>query len=240
MNNFIKKSLFCGVLLSIGVAACKHEPIQPKNKPPVTTGGGGGGGNPPTTHPCDPDTVYFARQILPLIVSNCSMDGCHSANTRADGVVLTNYRTIRSEVDPYDPSDSDLYESLFDDDDIMPPPPRSPFTASQKALVKKWINQGAKNLTCDEGCDTSNISFAQNIKPIIRTKCTGCHSTSTPLGGVILETHAQIKASGTNGSLMGTILNKPNYNLMPPSGGKLPDCEIVKIRKWIDNGMLNN
>lgn len=248
MNHFLKiMGLLC-LLSIISLESCKHEPIKPNNTGNNSggntgssgSGNGNNGGGTTIGHPCDPDTVYFAKQILPLIISNCSMSGCHDAQTQADGVVLTNYQNIRSEVEPYDPWDSELYESLFDNDDLMPPPPRSPLSTDDKALIRKWINQGAKNLTCDEDCDTTNVTFAISINPIIQTKCTGCHSTAVPLGGVVLETYADIKASGDNGSLMGTILNNPGYNLMPPSGGKLPTCEIDMIQKWIDNGMPNN
>lgn len=253
MSNNFTLSFILIVLFTLSFEACKHKPIRPSttgtNTGSGNTGNGnntgngsgnGSGGGSTIQHPCDPDTVYFERQILPLIVSNCSMDGCHSAQTQADDIVLTNYQNIRAEVEPYDPWDSELYECLFDTDDLMPPPPRAPLSTANKDLIRTWILQGAKNLSCDAACDTSNISFAQDILPLIQNKCTGCHSTNNPLGGVVLENHTDVRASAVNGGLMGTILHTTGYNLMPPSGGALPSCEVNMIQKWINSGMPNN
>ena len=39
---------------------------------------------------------------------------------------------------------------------------------------------------------------------------------------------------------MGAINHLNGYAAMPQGGGKLTDCEISKLQKWIDNGKLNN
>ena len=43
-----------------------------------------------TTHPCDPDTVYFEMDVLPILLSSCGKSGCHDA-TAQDGVRLDSY-----------------------------------------------------------------------------------------------------------------------------------------------------
>ena len=39
---------------------------------------------------------------------------------------------------------------------------------------------------------------------------------------------------------MGTINHASGFSRMPKGGGKLTDCEISQLQKWIDNGILNN
>ena len=95
---------------------------------------------------CSPDTVYFKQTILPLITSNCAMSGCHDAVSKKEGVILTNYTNIMREVKVTTPASSDLYKCLFaNSEDRMPPAPAAEFTITQKSLVLKWIQQGAKN-----------------------------------------------------------------------------------------------
>ena len=111
--------------------------MKPDLTPPPDTGGpagpgggnpGGGGPNPPPpSKPCDPDTVYFQTQILPIFVSNCAIPGCHDRTTAQDDVILTDYANILMEIDPGDPESSDVYERLTDDDpeDLMPRNPQN-------------------------------------------------------------------------------------------------------------------
>ena len=39
---------------------------------------------------------------------------------------------------------------------------------------------------------------------------------------------------------MGAIRHDKGYVFMPQTGGKLPDCEIAQLQKWIDNQTPNN
>jgi hypothetical protein len=45
-----------------------------------------------------------------------------------------------------------------------------------------------------------------------------------------------VKAQALKGSLSGTMKKTSPYSLMPP-GGKLSDCKIGQVDKWIRNGM---
>jgi uncharacterized membrane protein len=143
-----KKYVFISILAFAAVIfllnACRHE------IPDLASGGSGtgtsGSGNPLPTSNCNPDSVYFVNQVMPIISSNCTMSGCHDNITHADGVNLTSYTRIMQYVVPGNPANSKLYKSIIKTDgDRMPPPPMSPLTAAQKALIQKWITQGAKN-----------------------------------------------------------------------------------------------
>lgn len=201
--------------------------------------------NPPGGIPCDPDTVYFQNTILPLLQSSCALAGCHDAASASDGVILTDYANIinTAGVDPFDPESSDLYEVLIEDDPDkrMPPPPRNPLTAEQINSVYTWIMQGALNNYCDDiECDTVNVTFSATVWPVIQGKCFGCHSGSSPSGGISLETHADLVVVANSGQLIGTIRHDQGYSPMPQNGAKLSECNIAQIQKWINDGTPNN
>lgn len=48
---------------------------------------------------CDPDSVYFKQQILPILQSNCAKSGCHNEESRKHGVVLNSYQNLMSTVE---------------------------------------------------------------------------------------------------------------------------------------------
>ncbi|HYE54084.1 MAG TPA: c-type cytochrome domain-containing protein [Chitinophagaceae bacterium] len=237
----MKKWFFALAIVSVFALlhACKHEIPQPG-----TGGGGNGGGGgvePEPTVPCSPDTVYFQQAILPILVSNCAVPGCHDATTQEEGYVFTNYQNVMKVVRPGRPRDSELYEVITenDPDDRMPRPPRSPLTTAQIAAIEKWIRQGARNNSCASACDTSSVTFSGSVQPLLQTYCTGCHSGANASGGINLTTFAGVKTQIDNGKLWAAI-NHTGPRPMPMGGNKLSDCNIARIGIWIRNGAPNN
>lgn len=228
------------MLVITGLAACRHEPILPVDPGPGL----------PTDStqqkPCDPDTVYFETNVLPILISNCATATCHDATSRRDGVELTSYQAVMNSgvIKVSDPRSSDLYEAITDNDpkDVMPPPPRTQLNTEQIALILKWIQQGAKNLRCEdaEECNITNVTYSASVAPILQTHCTGCHSGSSPSGGISLATHASVAAVAGNGKLYGSISHQAGFKAMPQGGSKLPACQIDQIKTWIDAGAPNN
>jgi len=191
---------------------------------------------------CDSDTVYFVNDIQPLLMATCATSGCHNDQSAEHGVRLTSYTNIiqTGEVRPFRPNDSKLYEVLFEGgDDQMPPPPQQRLSSAQKNMIKKWINQGAINNECIEECDLSTVSFSADISGIIANSCTGCHSGSSPNGGVSLTNYSEIAAIANSGKLLNVIKGTNGASLMPP-GGAMDNCRIDKINKWIEDGAQNN
>lgn len=90
------------------------------------------------------------------------------------------------------------------------------------------------------GCDVSNVSYSGTVEPIIKNRCYVCHGTGVNLGNVTLQGYDALKTYAQNGKLLGTIKHESGFSPMPQSGGKVPDCEIQKVEKWIIDGMLNN
>ncbi len=191
---------------------------------------------------CPEGIVSFQGEILPLIVSSCAYSGCHDAASAEDDVVLDNYEHILKEVKPGKPGDSELYESITekDQDDIMPPPPHQPLTGDEIALIKTWIEQGAKNTSCGTPCDPALSGFSNSIYPLLKTYCIGCHSQASAQGNVNLETYNDILPYVKNGSLLGSMKHENGFVAMPLSTPKVSDCIIQQIENWINEGAQNN
>lgn len=235
MNKFLGSVLFIAVLFS-----CKHEPHTydgpAVNNPPVDTN------SPPTGKPCDPDSVYFQNDILPLLQANCATSGCHDAGSAQDGVILDSYANIinTADVRPGDPSGSDLYEVLIETDPNkrMPPPPASALPAAQIEIIRTWILQGAPNNYCD-GCDTVDTKFSTRIEPIFAQYCQSCHGNGVQNGGVKLISHGDVTNAIMNRNLLESVKRVSGFKAMPP-GGPIPDCDVRAIELWINEGMPNN
>jgi len=85
-------------------------------------------------------------------------------------------------------------------------------------------------------CDTLNMTYSSNIKPIIDNNCVSCHQTSNPSGGVLLDSYEQVVIHVDNGRLIGAVNHDPGFSPMPQGGNKLSDCNLNKIRAWINDG----
>lgn len=234
MKNIISASVFSLILLAmISSQACKHQPdVTPNNNPT----------SPTNSVSCDPDSVYFENSILPLLVSSCAKSGCHDAATQEDGIILDNYTNIMKtgRVKAGNPSGSELYEVIIEtrSSKVMPPPPDNSLSAEQQALIKKWINQGAKNNKCIE-CDSVNVTFSKQVTSTLNANCVSCHNASSTNGGVSLHNYAAVKTNVDNGKLIGSINHRSGFVTMPPSG-KLDNCNLTIINKWINDGAPNN
>ena len=91
-------------------------------------------------------------------------------------------------------------------------------------------------------CDTANMSYTNNINPIIQQNCAigGCHDNATQAGGYSYTTYAGLKQAITNGRLLGAINHSNGFVAMPQNAAKLSDCNIAKITQWIAIGSPNN
>lgn len=235
--------------------SCKHDPFfteddlipQDTVSNPVDTTVIDPAAPPSAGEPCDPGLIYFKFQVLPLLRSNCALSGCHNAASAQKGVILDSYNSVitTADVEAFDLDKSDLYEVVVEEDekDRMPPSPRAPLSASQIQIIADWILQGAKDLDCDpeaEACNTTEVSFSEEILPILQHNCTGCHGGSAPTAGIDLSTYAAVVPVAESGKLLGVITHQPGFPKMPQGGEQLLQCDIDRIRSWIDAGALDN
>lgn len=232
------------------IAACKHKgdtPAPATNNTGGNNNGGNNGGNGGNNNGGNNNVdtgICFTRDILPIFVSNCAVPGCHDALTKSEGFQFTDYNSIVSkEFVPGNADATELYEKITEDkaDKIMPPPPNSPLTSAQITLIRRWINEGAKNTTgCSSPCDTSKFTYAAEIQPIFDKYCKGCHSGASAQRGIMLDTYAGASATVSTGRLLGAIRHQAGFIAMPYGTAKMSDCEIRKIEKWVEAGAPNN
>jgi hypothetical protein len=68
--------------------------------------------------------------------------------------------------------------------------------------------------------------------------CTGCHSGTTPSGGIPLSGYTDVQTVAANGQLI-NALKGAGVPKMPPAGS-LSDCRIRQFEIWVNGGYLNN
>jgi hypothetical protein len=92
------------------------------------------------------------------------------------------------------------------------------------------------------GCDTSNVRYSVEIKAIFDAKCNSCHAGVNASGNIRLETYQNVKtyidASGPR--LVSSIAQDGNASAMPQGQPKLPDCDIDKVKIWVNAGYPEN
>tara|TARA_Y100000589_G_scaffold325106_1_gene362401 strand:+ start:24263 stop:24925 length:663 start_codon:yes stop_codon:yes gene_type:complete len=220
MRQFLKRIILpvFVIMLYLLLEQCKHKPVYPVKE------------------------ICFESKILPIFISNCTMSGCHGNGSAEGGLVLDNYNGIMQGVKPGDAEDSDIYESITGQDELMPPPPRPSLSDEQIQLIYDWIQSGAKNTTnCTENtCDTTNVTYSNQIATILNNYCTGCHNTNNASGGWDLSNYNGVKASVDAGRFWGAVNWEPGFSAMPKNGNQLSVCDLRAIKLWLDAGAQNN
>lgn len=224
----------------VSIPACEHEPfaVVPDPTDTIPTD---------TSMECHPDTVYFVKDVLPIVLSSCGMALCHDAFTKQNGYDFTSYETILATglITAFNPEDSEFYKKMTETDPskVMPPSPRGPISAENIAVIRKWIEQGARKNDCvrDTTCTIPMpVSFAMHVFPVIDKYCKGCHSGADPWAGLRLRNYPEVRSIALNGLLLGVIRHEQGFPPMPQTIEKLDQCIINIITQWISNGAPNN
>ncbi len=268
----MKRQLATGLLLALALTmlnqACKHDPFDPPvvDNPTDSTDTTGTDTTDTTgmvmdttltpadtmavvTGECDPDTIYFNRDLMPIFLNNCALGGCHNASSASAGVIMDNYLNVFNTtlVKPGDPDNSELYTVLIETDPVkrMPKPPFTPLLTQEIEMVRNWILQGANNFKCTTvdtmpppACDTANISYNNDVIPIFNSyNCINCHSGGNT---VTLNTYAGTKTAVDSGRMAGAINHENGFQSMPLGGSIMDSCDLAKVNAWIDAGAPNN
>lgn len=230
--------LFTVSIAFLTIQSCKHYPSDIIPNPIDTTGN-----DTTLNHPCSPDTVYYARDIQPIFNAYCTGTDCHNPPNPKEELNLTSYSTAMASgrIKPYNANGSDLYEVLFKTDPAKRMPPTGNLPSDKIALLKKWIDQGAKNLYCDDmmgPCDTTAVTYSNTISSILKNNCIGCHGTN---GGVTLSNYIGVKTVIDNGKLWNAVNHlSGTVKSMPSSTTFLSKCNLRQIKIWIDAGAPQN
>jgi cytochrome c5 len=86
----------------------------------------------------DTANVTFSKTIKPLLETNCV--GCHKAGSISGGVLLDSYANVKAHVD-----NKKMWGAMNYLTGYSAMPPSQKLTDCQLSVVKKWIDNGAKN-----------------------------------------------------------------------------------------------
>ena len=217
-------------LLVLFVFSCKHDPYQYSGNedpaPPILPG-----------DTCDETLVYFNE--VEMVFAGCAISGCHDGSNSKAYRLISHQDIVINALEDDDIADweeSDLYERLVkkanDPDEVMPPPPMSPLSAETIELLKKWVEQGATNKVCG-GCDTTDVTYTNQIKNVISTSCQSCHNSSPTSQSIDLTNYLAVSVSANN--ILDRISRNESANGFMPRNGMKNDCNIDLMEKWILN-----
>jgi cytochrome c553 len=92
----------------------------------------------------------------------------------------------------------------------------------------------------ESSCDTTNVSFSNDVFPIIDNNCLACHGTGSPPLGISLTSYSEIKHVASSSRFLGAIKHQQGYTPMPQNAPKLSDCKIATLEAWVNDGMPDN
>lgn len=109
------------------------------------------------------------------------------------------------------------------------------------ALTGCYRDNEADLYPVNGSCETTGVTYAATVVPILQSNgCLSCHSGGAPSGNISLEGYANVRSAAISGKLYGVINHSAGYSPMPQGGNKMSNCNINKIKAWIDSGSINN
>ncbi|MCB9023556.1 MAG: hypothetical protein H6542_03230 [Lentimicrobiaceae bacterium] len=119
-----------------------------------------------------------------------------------------------------------------------------------ESLPNSSNNQPGDSLLTEVSCHPDTVYFENDILPILLSGCamSGCHDAATAQEGVLLTSYNSIITTGEirpgnpgNSKLYEVITdNEPDDRMPPVPNAPLSTDQILKIRKWIEQGARNN
>lgn len=98
--------------------------------------------------------------------------------------------------------------------------------------------EGGGGTACDSAAE---VSYAQDIAPLMDLRCNGCHSGSAPIADLDLNTYETVAMYATTGILDQRVsLPESDPLFMPKNGAPLDECDLQKLQRWTDSGAPNN
>jgi hypothetical protein len=108
------------------------------------------------------------------------------------------------------------------------------------ACTKKNLQTITDERGGQTSCDTTNMSYVNDISPILENNCVSCHNNVQTNDGVRLTNYNDVLTQVFNGNLLHVIDHAPGYPQMPQGLPQLPNCTINKITAWVNRGAPNN
>jgi YVTN family beta-propeller protein len=126
---------------------------------------------PPIVIPGPNEAIVYSKHIQPIFQNSCSGSGCHSGADIPSGYSFASWESVMegtddfgAEVIPFSAAKSHLFQHINTDTLLAPtasprmPLGRDPLPREQILLIKRWIDEGAKN-------DNGEIALGDPARP---------------------------------------------------------------------------
>ncbi len=117
---------------------------------------------------------------------------------------------------------------------------------STVSLTFTLLFTGLQALTAAD--EAAKVTFADDVFPILDSKCISCHNTDEAKGGLDLASFGATMSGGSGGAVvisenpkssrLYTLAAHTEEPIMPPRGTKATDAELKIIADWISGGLL--
>jgi mono/diheme cytochrome c family protein len=101
--------------------------------------------------------------------------------------------------------------------------------------------------TTDAPASTTGVSFANDVLPILQSRCLNCHGGDRLEEGLSVKTYAELMAGSENGLVItpgdagnSLLVELVSTQKMPKRGPKLTPPQVQLIIDWINQGALDN
>lgn len=200
----------------------------------------------------DTPRVSFTQQVAPVLAQHCGR--CHISRRSGD-VSLASISQMVQLISAGDSQASQLYAVIADE---SMPKGNNKLSAAEKAVVKTWIDQGAKldggQLDFDlrplltmapppaapstdfakaEAGDT--VFFSKDIAPLLATSCSGCHiDAGQNRAGLSLDSFAAMMRGGDSGPAI--VPGNPEQSLLVQKLKGMGDGQRMPLNRpvWED------
>jgi WD40 repeat protein/mono/diheme cytochrome c family protein len=121
-------------------------------------------------------------------------------------------------------------------------------------LIVSWLPFAGADVAFaqEQGKPAAKVSFDKQIRPIFQTNCQGCHQPAKARGDYLMTSHDKLLAAGESGKkgvvpgqaaasyLVESIVPKNGKARMPENKPPLDAGDIELIKKWIDEGAVDD
>jgi len=162
---------------------------------------------------------------------------CHNSQNKkqSDGIYLDTYENLKASIHVFTKNGVTINEmERVISKGRMPPKSHPALTAAQKAVFLKWIQQGMQNNSCEESAAVASteLTYENNVAPILQKYCYGCHSGPQGAGGINLTDSFTVVALIKSDLLIKAITHAEGARPMPSRDEKLSEADIATIKAW--------
>lgn len=199
--------------------------------------------------------LVFINTIQPLMEKNCF--DCHNANKQKGDMRLDNLDYHMDSQENTDLWNAILYEL---EERNMPPEEKEPLTNKEYESIITWIKSGlekaetipiidkepsmvlasSKSKSTKAAPTKSDVApyFLNNIQPILKEYCYGCHGSKRQKGGVRLDILNQDMITGDDAEKWHAALDEINAGNMPPrKKPQLSEKELETLTGWLTSSL---